>query len=85
MNAKDGVLKVFREAFANPELELTPAMVTGDIRGWDSFKNVEILLACEAEFEIRFRSKEIDRIRSIGDLIAICEEKLSHQNSIKDQ
>jgi acyl carrier protein len=84
MNAKDGVLKVFREAFANPELELTPAMVTGDIRGWDSFKNVEILLACEAEFEIRFRSKEIDRIRSIGDLMDICQDKLSRKNAVKE-
>jgi acyl carrier protein len=84
MNAKDGVLKVFREAFANPELELTPAMVTGDIRGWDSFKNVEILLACEAEFEIRFRSKEIDRIRSIGDLMDICQDKLSNKNAVKE-
>jgi len=85
MNAKKGVLKVFREAFANPELELTPAMVTGDIRGWDSFKNVEILLACEAEFEIRFRSKEIDRIRSIGDLIDICDEKLTAKTISKNQ
>jgi acyl carrier protein len=84
MNTKDGVLKVFREAFANPELELTPAMVTGDIRGWDSFKNVEILLACEAEFEIRFRSKEIDRIRSIGDLMDICQDKLSNKNAVKE-
>lgn len=84
MNAKEGVLKVFREAFANPELELTPAMVTGDIRGWDSFKNVEILLACEAKFDIRFRSKEIDRIRSIGDLMDICQDKLSGKNELND-
>jgi acyl carrier protein len=84
MNAKSGVLKVFREAFANPELELTPAMVTGDIRGWDSFKNVEILLACEVAFDIRFRSKEIDRIRSIGDLMDICQDKLSSKNAVND-
>ena len=83
MNAKDGVLKVFRETFANPELVLTPAMVTGDIRGWDSFKNVEILLACEAEFDIRFRSKEIDRIRSIGDLMEICQGKLTSKSTAK--
>jgi acyl carrier protein len=52
-------------------------MVTGDIPGWDSFKNVEILMACETKFDIRFRSKEINTINSIGDLITMCNQKLA--------
>jgi acyl carrier protein len=50
-------------------------MVTGDLPGWDSFKNVEILLACETAFGIQFRSKEIDLIRSVGDLMMMCQTK----------
>jgi len=77
ISAAQGVLEIFQSAFNSPSLKINPQMVTGDIKDWDSFKNVEILLACEARFGIRFRSKEIDAIRSVGDLIAACELKLN--------
>lgn len=75
MNISQGVLEVFRKTFHNPSLLIQADMVTGDIPGWDSFKNVEILLACESLFGIRFRSKEIDLIRSVGDLMMVCQQK----------
>jgi acyl carrier protein len=75
MNISQGVLEVFRQTFNNPALIIRANMVTGDIPGWDSFKNVEILLACEATFGIQFRSKEIDLIRSVGDLMMMCQQK----------
>ena len=74
-SVRQQILELFRKVFQQKDLRLTPEMMTGDIPGWDSFKNVEILLACEEIFAIRFRSKEIDQIRSIGDLIAMCEQK----------
>jgi len=75
MNISQGVLEVFRQTFHNPSLIIAANMVTGDLPGWDSFKNVEILLACETNFGIRFRSKEIDLIRSVGDLMMMCQTK----------
>jgi len=77
MNINQGVQEVFQKAFGNPRLIIKHNMVTGDLKEWDSFKNVEILLACEARFGIQFRSKEIDAIRSVGDLITACEQKLN--------
>lgn len=81
MNAsvRQQIFELFREVFKQKDLQLAPEMMTGDIPGWDSFKNVEILLACEETFTIRFRSKEIDQIRSIADLIAMCEQKTANQ------
>ena len=81
MNVFEGVVQVFRTAFDNPDLELNYLMSTGDIREWDSFKNVEILLACEEHFGFRFRSKEIDAIKTVGDLIAMCEKKLAAKSA----
>jgi acyl carrier protein len=68
--------EIFQTAFKQPKLMVHSKMITGDLPGWDSFKNVEILMACETRFGIRFRSKEIDAITSVGDLIAACEQKL---------
>ena len=78
-SVRQRIFEIFREVFQRPDLQLSPEMMTGDIPGWDSFKNVEILLACEEKLAIRFRSKEMDQIRSIGDLISICEQKTAHE------
>jgi acyl carrier protein len=59
---------LFADLLQQPGLVLTAQMQTGDLDGWDSFKNVEILMACEAHWRVRFSSREIDRIRTVGDL-----------------
>lgn len=67
---------IFREVLKDSDLILSQNMVTGDHPAWDSFANVEILLAVESRWSIQFSSKEIDRIRSIGDLLAAISSKL---------
>ncbi|MGZ3181493.1 MAG: acyl carrier protein [Telluria sp.] len=66
---------LFADLLQQPGLVLTAQMQTGDLDGWDSFKNVEILMACEERWHIRFSSREIDRIRTVGDLTACIEAK----------
>lgn len=68
--------EIFSTLFERPGLTVTISMKTGDIDGWDSFKNVEILMACEARWNIRFSSREIDRIRTLGDLAGCIAAKI---------
>lgn len=77
MSPTETVLEIFQKLLNNPKVEIKPNMVTGDIPGWDSFKNVELLLACEEAFGIRFKSKEIDALKSLGDLMQACEHKVA--------
>jgi acyl carrier protein len=70
------VQEIFRSELADPAIVLDPAMETGALDGWDSFANVEILLACEARWGLTFGAAEIDRIRSVGDLVRTIEAKL---------
>lgn len=67
---------IFRSLLGNPGIELHPDMKTGELDGWDSFANVEILLACEARWDFRFSAVEIDRVRSVGDLARAIGAKL---------
>jgi len=78
MNTFYLVESIFKSIFSLNTLTIHHDMKTGDIPGWDSFKNVEILLACENKFNIRFRSKEIDSMRTVGDLVAAIELKLAN-------
>lgn len=59
---------LFRTVLRAPDLVLTRDMVTGSHPHWDSFANVEILLGCEEKWNFEFDTREIDSIRSFGDL-----------------
>jgi acyl carrier protein len=63
------VQEIFREVLLESQLQLIPAMVTGDHVRWDSMANVEILMACESRWGIRFRASQFDRILTVGDLV----------------
>jgi len=76
MTTKSIVYEIFREIFEMPELALEDTMSTGDIEGWDSFKNVEILILCEAKFQIELDANEIDSVRTIADLVNTIDKKL---------
>jgi acyl carrier protein len=65
--------QIFRENFGDEGLVLTLTTTARDIPGWDSAKMVFLVLAVEERFDVRFRSKEIDGLRSIGDWVELIE------------
>ena len=70
-----GLTEVFHDAFGNPELVLTPQTGAEQVPGWDSVKMVTIILGVEQRFEVRLRSREVDRLRNVGDLAELVKLK----------
>ena len=66
-----GLDEVFREVFSRGDITLRPELTAADVPGWDSFKQVEIIMATEERFAMRFTSAEVDRFRCLGDLMAV--------------
>ena len=63
--------EIFRDIFLNDEMQLTPTLSAKDVEGWDSFKQIEIILATETRFAIRLKTKEIDTLSCVGDLAGL--------------
>ena len=59
---------IFRDVFLRDDLTPTPDMTAKDVLGWDSFKQIEIVMACEEQWKIRFSTRELDGLRCVGDL-----------------
>ncbi len=49
----------------------TPAFPPRTLKGGDSFKNIEIIMATEEKFAMKFSSSELDKLTKLGDLVAI--------------
>ncbi len=78
MNEADiytALTEVFHEVFADDALVLTPALKANDVPGWDSMKMVSILVATEERFGIQMRSREVDGLSCVGDLVRLIAKK----------
>ena len=67
---------IFRDIFDDDNIVLTPDTNADDIPEWDSFNHVNITVACEAAFGIRFKGSELEELRNVGELAHIIQQKL---------
>jgi len=68
--------EVFADVFGRSDITLHPALTAQDVVGWDSFKQVEITLALEEKYGIRIRTKELNDVANLGDLVALVVRKV---------
>ena len=68
---------LMRDIFVRPDLVLTRATTAADVLGWDSMKQIEIYIAVEERYGFRIASREVDALRSVGDLVDLIERKAS--------
>jgi acyl carrier protein len=57
--------------FADDGIVLRPETTAADIDGWDSFNNLNIMVAVETRFGIKMTSTEVETLKNIGDLANI--------------
>ncbi len=67
--------EIFREAFMDDAMQLTPTLTAKDVKGWDSFKQIEIIVATEERFGIKMNSRELDSLQNVGDLARVVAAK----------
>ncbi len=66
---------LFEEVFMRDDIALTPNSSAENIAGWDSFKQIEILVATQERFAIKFTTQEMDSLRNLGDLVVLILQK----------
>ncbi|MBF0445816.1 MAG: acyl carrier protein [Magnetococcales bacterium] len=69
------ITEIMRETFNTPSLTLTPEMTAKDIKGWDSMKNIWLIVAIEEAFGVKLSTAEVISIESVADYIKLIEEK----------
>ena len=62
---------IFRSVFGRADMVISPALSARDVPGWDSFKQIEVMMAAEERFGIELSTRDVDTLRNVGDLAAI--------------
>ncbi|MCX7798535.1 MAG: acyl carrier protein [Melioribacter sp.] len=47
-----------------------------EVPGWDSLNHINIILAIEEHFKVKFKSYELLRLKNVGDLQKLLDSKL---------
>jgi acyl carrier protein len=66
---------ILQTVFENPDITARPEMSAKDVPEWDSFNHINILVAAEMRFGIKFRASEIDSLRCVGDFANLIAKK----------
>jgi len=69
--------RTFQLVFDNPNLELDRSTSAKDVEGWDSLTYINLIVAIEKEFKIRFTTAEIATLENVGELTDLIAKKLS--------
>jgi acyl carrier protein len=76
MNTKEILNGVFQLVFEDDTIQITDEMTADDIDGWDSLSHVNLIVAVETQFSIRFNQKELLTFKNVGDLLRSIEGKI---------
>jgi acyl carrier protein len=72
-----GIQDIIATALEQPDLQVTMRTKAEDVVGWDSFNHVNIIVAIEDRFNLEFKSGEVEKMRAVGDLVQLIEQKLA--------
>lgn len=75
-NVTGRLADVFRRMFGDQTLSLSRSTTAGDVEGWDSLMHVNLIVAIEREFEIRFTTREITALKNVGDMLDLITRKI---------
>lgn len=61
--------EIFTEVLDNEDLEITAESSANDIEEWDSLSHIQLIVAVEKAFNVKFTSREIMKWNNVGEMV----------------
>lgn len=67
---------IFHDVFSDNTIVLRDDMTASDVENWDSLTHMIMITKVEEVFGIRFKLRELNKLKNVGDLRNTIAEKL---------
>lgn len=66
---------IFSDILDLPDLRLTPESNATNVDGWDSLAHVNLVVAIEKRYGIKFALGELHDLKNVGDMVELIQKK----------
>lgn len=69
--------EIMRDVFDDESIAIDSGTTAADVPGWDSQAHVNLIVATEERFGIRFKTSEFESLHNVGDFVRLIDQKRS--------
>lgn len=69
---------VFHQVFDDQSITLQRETMADDIEEWDSLTHMNLVIALELKFSIKFALGELQKLKNVGDMLDLINKKAAH-------
>ena len=63
--------EVFWDVFDDEDIKVNDATTADDIEDWDSLEHINLIVAVEKKFGIKFNMGEVNKFKNVGEMVDI--------------
>ena len=69
--------EIFRDVLDNDDVVLKYETTAADVEDWDSLSHIQIVVAIEKHFKVKFTTAEIREFKNVGEMCEATLKKLA--------
>jgi len=66
---------IFRDVFNDDALVVAEDMTAAEVPTWDSLSNINMIIAVEKTFGVKFSIKDVRNLKNVGELLDLIKRK----------
>jgi acyl carrier protein len=67
--------RIFHDLFDDDSIVVTPRLTADDVAEWDSLRHIQLILAVQKTFKIRFSAADTANLKNVGELATLIQAK----------
>jgi acyl carrier protein len=67
--------EIFQDVFDDESIHVTATTTAADIEDWDSLEHINLVVAIENHFKIKFNMNQVTSMKNVGEMVDIIEEQ----------
>ena len=66
----NSIQEILRDVADDETIVISENSTADDVEGWDSLTHIQLVVAIEKQFKIKFTAAEIQKWKNVGEMIA---------------